>query len=625
MKKALSNRTQNEKVSCIEFATVDPLPLEDASSLPSPIIGQKTYRHKRWIALIWDHEATNDYDIRQRSFLTRLKSKKFAVCRCGDNCWSICPCREFSDGCLHECSCHGKNGTCRTPVFVADELTERAVSIKIAGEDCIVEHPRLFLDLFRLHVKPKLKTSRESAGAMGQIEPTYHVPLSNSYQHPVLIKNITRELYDDMQEFYQRMWDSKTSEVKMAWHLRDGPWFDQSQNNTGPLRLNFRYGDPKTAALYSLSRPPVREEAATDSGDVTEEELERVFRADAIDALNLQGYLAALGVTNPGHGHYVASLKALASIITVYGSLPGATVALKVAEKPLHDSSFIQNYLKAPKLVRQKLEMGEVSCYERDMRFEPGPNPFLFELDLGSKFACIALCEFGIHQIDPTVLQHVFAMSSRNSIFVAAPLLDDPGRDDKDHEIRRVIGNIGRAGIAMMIPPQAPRIRSAEADCWEQVNHAPFDGNAEDCFQNPSLHLSFTQYTLPIDTGTHGAQDTETFLIESPISIYDRERWIADVNVLGLFQSKQFFRYHTDCAHPGDGKHDSGLITIDNWEELLDREELNSVVRAYKNPQARLATAIISARQGHQTVVVSGAACWSCVNNSFKNTATFIL
>ena len=222
------------------------------------------------------------------------------------------------------------------------------------------------------------------------------------------------------------------------------------------------------------------------------------------------------------------------------------------------------------------------------------------------------------------VLQHVFAMSSRNSIFVAAPLLDDPGRDDKDREIRRVIGNIGRAGIAMMIPPQARRIRSAETDSWEQSNHAPFDGNLEDCFQNTSLHLSFTQYTLPIDTGTHGAQDTETFLIESPISIYDRERWVADVDVLGLFQSKHFSRYHTDCAHPEDGKHYSGLITIDNWEELLDREEFHSVVRAYKNPQARLATAIISARQGHQTVVVSGAACWSCIRKSFEKSATFI-
>ena len=503
---------------------------------------------------------------------------------------------------------------------MTDELTERAVSIKNAGEDCIVEHPRLFLNLFRLHVRPKLKNPRGSALSVGQFEPTYHVPLSNSHQQPVQIKNISSGLYYDMKEFYQRMWESKKSEVKMAWHLRDGPWFDPSQDNTGPLRLSFRYGDPKTAALYSVSRPPAQDETATDSGDVAEEELERIFRADAVDALNLQEYLATLEAANQGHDNCVVSLKALASVITVYGSLPEATVALTVAEKPLHDSSFIQTHLKAPNMVRQRSEMGEVPWYEKDK-----PNPFLYELDLASKFACIALCEFGIHQIDPTVLQHVFAMSSRNSIFVAAPLLDDPARDDKDREIRRVIGNIGRAGIAMMIPPQAPRIRRAENDSWQQINHAPFDGNLEDCFQNTSLHLSFTQYTLPIDTGTHGAQDTETFLIESPISIYDRERWVADVDVLGLFQSERFCRYHTDCGHSEDGEHSSDLINIDNWEELLDREDVNSVVRAYQNSQARLATAIISARQGHQTVVVSGGACWSCINKSFKSTATFIL
>ena len=309
---------------------------------------------------------------------------------------------------------------------------------------------------------------------MGQVEPTYYVPLSNSYQQPVLIKNITSELNDNMEEIYQRMWDPKTSEVKIAWHLQDGPWFDPCQNSTGPLRLNFRYGDPKTAALYSVSRPPVREEAATNSGDVTEEELERILRADAIDALNLQEYLAALGVTirrhdkcvevtNLGHGHCVVSLKALASIITVYGSLPGATVALTVAGKPLHDSSFISDHLKAPPR-ETSAGMRAALWYEKDKRSKQGPNPFLCKLDPASKFAWIALCEFGVHQIDPTVLQHVFAMSSRNSIFVAAPTLDDPGRDNKDRDIRRAIGNIGRAGIAMMIPSRAPRIRSAETD-----------------------------------------------------------------------------------------------------------------------------------------------------------------
>ena len=497
-----------------------------------------------------------------------------------------------------------------------DDLTERAVSIRTAGEDCIVEHPRLFLDLFRRHVNPKPETPRESAGAMGQVEPTDHVPLSNSYRQPIPIKNLSCELYDDIKDSNKMRCDSKQFEEKMVWNLRDGPWFDLNQDNTGPLHVSFRYGDPETAALYTVSRSPIQEEATTDSGDMAEEELERAFRADAIDAVKLQEYLAELGVSP------IVSMRTLASIVKVYETLPGATIALTVAEKPLHDSAFIQGYLTHHLIIS---DMCKATWHERKRKNRQALNPFLYELNFASKFSCIALCEFGVHQINPNVLQHVFAMSSRNCIFVAAPLLDDPGRDEEDHEIRRVIGNIGRAGIAMMIPPQAPRIRSAEIGNWEQVNHAPFDGNPEDCFQNTSLHLSFTQYTLVIDTGTHGTLDTETFLIESPISIYDRERWVADVDVLGLFQSEHFFRHHTGCVHSEDGKRSSGLITIDNWEELLDREDLNSVVRAYQNPQARLATAIISAKQGHQTVVVSGEACWSCINKTFNSTATFIL
>ena len=130
----------------------------------------------------------------------------------------------------------------------------------------------------------------------------------------------------------------------------------------------------------------------------------------------------------------------------------------------------------------------------------------------------------------------------------------------------------------------SPRIRSAQNDRLEQINPAPFDGNPEDCFQNTSLHLPFTQYTLPIDTGTHGAQDTETFLIESPISIYDRGRWVADVDVLDPFQSEHFSRCYTDCVDSVDGENLSGLITIDDWEELLG--PIHSFVRTRAHKRA---------------------------------------
>ena len=403
-----------------------------------------------------------------------------------------------------------KRETCRTPGSVPDELRDRIISIRSVGEDCVVEHPRLFLDQFRhlpLRVKQKGKPSQDSAGTKSDVEHNYHVQLSNRDDKLTPVRSWSSELYDEIRSLYKKVWDSRKSEVKMISNLREGPWL---QAESVPVHLTFRYGNPKTAAVYSVSRPLIQEDDVADSRDVTEEELQRLFRADAINPLYLQHYLATLEINKEGYGNCITSLKALASITTVYESLPGATVALTVAAKPLHDSSFIKHALKAAPLVEEQTPMTSVTWSETDKRFKQDRDPFPSELDiptnyvldLASKFACIALCEYGVHQIDPTLLQHVFAMSSRNSIFVAAPLLDDPGHDVTSHDIRRVIGNIGRAGIAMMTPPQAPRTRSAELESWELINHAPFDGKPADSFQNTSLHLSFTQYTMPIHTGT---------------------------------------------------------------------------------------------------------------------------
>lgn len=582
-----------EKVSTIEFATVDPLPSQNTSPLSrrSPSnLEQKVYRHKRWIALNWDHDAEDQRDATERGLLKRLKSKKYAVCRCQDGCSSQCLCKGFSDGCLRECSCGGKEGTCKTPSHAVDEFEERVMSIRDLGEDCIEEHPRLFLDFYRLCVRTD----------------------------SVAIRSISEELHDDMKKIYQEIWDSKPFRKKKIWHLRDGPWVDPDQNKKAPLHLSFCYGDPETAALYSVSKSPFQAKVEEEGERVAEEEIQRLFRADAVDALSLEKYLSELQKSatgfKEGYNQCIVSLKALASMMTVYESLPEATVALRVAESPLHDCLFIQNHLRQEQNPLHPLNR-RISVKSPSKSF----NPWLHELDLASKFSCIALCEFGIHQVDPSVLLHVFAMSSRNSIFVAAPLLEDPGRHNQDLEITRVVGNIGRAGIALLIPPQLPRIRSTETDSWEQVNHAPFDGKPADSFQNTSLHLSFTQYTLPINTGTHGAQDTETFLIESPISVYDRERWVADVDVLALFRSELYSTYQRDCSHPPDEDCHGDMVAVDHWEELLDREKLVYVVRAYQNPQARLATAIVSTRQGHRTVVAHGEACWPCIEKRFNS------
>ena len=360
-----------------------------------------------------------------------------------------------------------------------------------------------------------------------------------------------------------------------------------------PTYLNFCF-----AALYCVSKSNMAMTAEAENATLADEEVERLLREGMIDAKKLEKYMAGLRFIQPGRDSII-SLITLSSTMTVYESLPGASIALTIGESPLHKSSFVDFHqlIKLPIIQTDSLRH--------------------YELDRASKFSCIALCEYGAHNIHPAGFEHVFAMSSKNSIFVAAPLLDDPSRDDRHHEIRRVSGNIGRAGIAMMIAPPAPKVRTLAPDSWEQINHVPFDGQTTDSFQNTSLHLSFTQYTMPVNTGIHGGQDTETFLIETLVSVHDRGKWVADIDVLDLARNEFISKCKRTCSHSiSDVAKDSAssFITIDNWEELLDREDVSAVVRAYQNPKACLATAIISANQKRLTEMVSGEPCWSCLS-----------
>jgi hypothetical protein len=61
--------------------------------------------------------------------------------------------------------------------------------------------------------------------------------------------------------------------------------------------------------------------------------------------------------------------------------------------------------------------------------------------------------ETGTVDLDPGFLKAVMAMSSGGSIFVAAAVLCDPYERPNSTEVRRIAGNVGRAGISMLSPP----------------------------------------------------------------------------------------------------------------------------------------------------------------------------
>jgi hypothetical protein len=320
---------------------------------------------------------------------------------------------------------------------------------------------------------------------------------------------------------------------------------------------------------------------------------------------------------------YVKSLFALDLISSLHRSVHGGSISTSIIYKPLSDSKWI--------LERQP---GSMNVPLDDSDCDDGPLGGGLSAELpyhvdsyDAKFACVAMLELGAEcNIDPRGLESVMAMSTGNSIYVALPLQQDPYEQDREYGLRRIIGNVGRPGITMLVPPHTPRIRRP-SDSWKLIQHAMYDGQVHDCFHNTTLHLSFTKSELPLSVGVSGGVDVEVTLVESLVSVHDHGKWIADLDILGSL-SKPLFRrgpcspcvHSTKKARKSDSY--SRITSIDNWDELIDNPESlggrnMGVIRAFKNWQGRLAATVISIQKGHRTCVLQQPpVCDVCINGS---------
>ena len=311
------------------------------------------------------------------------------------------------------------------------------------------------------------------------------------------------------------------------------------------------------------------------------------------------------------------SLVALAKATRVYDQLPGATVSMNVIKRPLHLARWAA-----------RDERGLVSEFACIAMFESGSldiEPRALSSVIPTKFACIAMFETGSLDIEPRALSSVMAMSSGNSIYVANGLVQDPSDGFfESHSITRILGNLGRPGVVMLVPPQVPRIVSRDPNSWRLINHHRFNGEIIDAFTDTSLHLSFTDYEVPLSVPL-GAIDADAVMLESLISVYDREKWIADLDILGSLAANESRFY--SALHGGVPELESQtfrgekptismdfatkqMVSIDNWDELLDPPEMLrtsqvGVIRAYNNWQARLATMSVCVQMKYQTAVLA--------------------
>ena len=342
--------------------------------------------------------------------------------------------------------------------------------------------------------------------------------------------------------------------------------------SVGGVVFNYVAGDVKKAALFVAEGTLIDKfEKITSTKWITQ-----AFRRSAFDRKRVLKYLDN---SIKQHPTLMISLRALSTLTNIYKMLPSATVAFKVTMQPLYDMPWIPRAFHKP---------GQ----GKDLQFLDLQTHFSgYSLDWASTFACIALFESGSFAIQPESLKSVLAMSAGDSLYIAAPLLCDPCEDTQPHEIRRIRGNVGRPGFAMLIPPQNPRTREFDLSAWQLVNHATFDGHLEDSFQTTSLHLSFTEYVLPLDVGTHGGRDTEIYFLESLVSIHDCGKWVADLDILRMRRAPYFRRVventcflDSDCGSSNKaivGHPD--LTMVDNWMEFLDRPNTTIIVRSCGN------------------------------------------
>ena len=195
-------------------------------------------------------------------------------------------------------------------------------------------------------------------------------------------------------------------------------------------------------------------------------------------------------------GQQEIGLAALAAAGQIYGNFPEATVPLGVCMRtqPLDGTAWARSLI-----ARQSKTLSRSEA-----------------------FACITFFESGGVDLDPAGFDQVMAVCSGNSLFVSGALLQDPWEIQDGPSIRQLIGNVGKPGISLLVPPASPRVRQLEVGQWRQINHFAFQGLREDAFHATTLHLSFTDAETPVLSGKYGECSAEVSFIESLVSVHDR-------------------------------------------------------------------------------------------------------
>jgi hypothetical protein len=441
-------------------------------------------------------------------------------------------------------------------------------------------------------------------------------------------EDVQHFLPEDILEFGERnfTWRSGKGHVFSEATLE----LDQDQL-TEDTHYSFLVGHPSIGAIFCKVDADVK---LPDALEI--EEVKEAFEAHDVEPAKFLKHLRVLGMQNKKKNHLkpsllVRSLRGVAAATGVYKLMPSATVTTSIFTKPLHEALWLDE--NSPRLFLEGSRTTTSNQIDSDDDSSDAPDPanelhspnedhfewlMKYTLDRPRTFACIAMFENASMNIDPEGLKEVMALSVANSIYVAMPLLCDPYVQPLDHEVKHIVGNIGRPGITFLVPPPNPMVR--KEDGWEdEASHCSFDGVFEDKFKSSSLHLSFTKFWIPLGQTKEGVQDVEACFQQTPIRLHGPDgKWVADLDILGSLNSSLFQRLIDPrlrkCKHDKVRRQKPcvQLKSIDSWTSFLDRPKLPGVVRATGNWLARLAAATLNVQLGYPVLVLPASQDYYC-------------
>ena len=321
---------------------------------------------------------------------------------------------------------------------------------------------------------------------------------------------------------------------------------------------------------------------------------------------------------NPKADPNLQCAKGISTAATLYKNLAKATVDVRVLQRSLHGSRWLRKATCLPENfdpIDNLIDAGR----ETDMMAASGGTPaslLPYKLDRATSFACIAMFDSGLYDSDPDELDNVMAMSSGDSIYASVALLNDPSDNSHSQDIARIRGNIGRPGIAYLVPPRDPLIKKPAMNEWPHISRENFDGQIKDSFHNTSLHLAFTGAQSRINLEFSGAQDDDVYMLETLISVHDEGRWVADLDPLRTLSSLDLWiipACDDKHVHHNTAYRHQRMTSIENWFEMIDPPESRyAIVQAHGNLEARLAAASISVALGLRTLILPRKICWTC-------------